>query len=485
MPIQGLNALQVSYSKSWAGLTDENHLYAIYQKEPQLASDIVTQIFNQRGYMGLDNFLSKYPTKMMETDATYRWMLKGDDERAIRIVSFTSAANTQVGKPGLNQEIFTLELEERFFDKTDVLILDDRKFKVQIVSDGYANGTNWVYEVQTMNGTLGAFIPSSLLQAGKRVSRENNFVTNTLNDEYNGPQFSSHFELRNEFSTLAKTQQMPGNMAHQPLLIKMNVGDGQPVTLWSNWQDIVTERQWRAEKARALFYGSTNQKADGTYANKARNGNVIKVGAGLRDQISPSYKFYYTTLTIDYLIEVAQNLSINILPEDQREFLILTGERGMFLFSKVIQDYIAVFNPLGDPRRLTEGSGISNLGYGGQYVTFKAANGIKFTVMHFPEYDNVVHNRLPHPDGGYTENYRMTMMNIGTSNGEPNIQKMGVKGRTDLKWYVSGSTSPYGPNYNGSGGSRVDGYEIFYQTTQGIKLNNPLSCAELIPAVSL
>ena len=115
---------------------------------------------------------------------------------------------------------------------------------------------------------------------------------------------------------------------------------------------------------------------------------------------------------------------------------------------------------------------------------FEGYNGIKYTVMHMPEYDDIIDNRLFHPDGGYTENYRMTIMNIGTTNGEPNIQKMGVKGRTDMKWYVAGSTSPYGPNYSGSGGSEIDGYKIMYQTTQGIMLKNPLSACELIPSVN-
>ncbi len=483
MAVQGLNALQVSYAKSWNGLTTENHLYAIYQNEPQLASDIVTEVFNKMGYMGMDTFLSKYPTMMMDHDGEYRWMLKGDSRRAIKIVAFTSAAYTAVGKPGLNQEIWQLELEERFFSVTDFLIFDDREFGVRIVGEGYANGTNWVYEVQTMDGALGAFIPAQLLTAGRKVSRQHNVVTNTLNDEYNDVSFSSHFEMRNVFTTQAKQQTIPGNMHSRPLLIKMNAGNGKTVDVWTKWSDMETELQWRREKANMLFFSKYNQKADGTFANKARNGFVIKQGAGLRQQISPSYKFYYTSLTLDYLNEVAQNLSINILPEDQREFLILTGERGMYLFSKLIEDKVAVFNPIGNPDRLM-GSG-SNLGFRGQYRTFEGYNGIKFTVMHMPEYDDVVDNRLPHPDGGYTENYRMTIMNIGTTNGEPNIQKMGVKGRTDIKWYVAGSTSPFGAQSNGSGGSEVDGYKIMYQTTHGIKLKNPLSAAELIPSVAL
>ncbi len=481
MPTQGLNSLQLSQPKQWAGLTTENHLYAIYQNEPQLASSVVTEIFNRMGYMGLDNFLSKYPVKTFDHDGEFRWMLKGDERRAIRIVSFTSAANTAVGKPGLNQEIFQLELEERQFGVTDFLIFDDREFGVRIVDDGYSNGTNWVYNVQTMDGATGAFIPSQLLQAGRKVSRQHTTTTNTLGDEYSEPQFSSHFQMSNVFTDLSFSQTVAGNMYDRPILISMKVADGSTVTTWTRWQDIVFEWQWRQMKANHLMYGKINRKDDGTYANKARNGYTVKQGASLRQQISPSYKFYYTTLTLDYLHEVAQNLSINILPEDQREFLILTGERGMFLFSKLIEDKVAVFQPMGNPDRLT-GSG-NNLGFRGQYKTFEGYNGIKYTVMHMPQYDDVIDNRLKHPDGGYTENYRMTIMNIGTTNGEPNIQICKPK-NADKKWYVAGSTSPFGPNYKGSGGSAIDGYQIYTKTSQAIMVKNPLACAELIPSVS-
>jgi len=477
MATQGINALQVSYSKSWAGLTTDNHLYAIYQNEPQLASDIVTEVFNKLGYSGLDNFLSKYPVKIMEHDGEYEWMLKGDDRKAIKIVSFSAA---DLARPGLNQSIFTIEMEERWFGQSDVLQFDDKEYTVRIVSDGYANGLNWIYEVQTMDPTPGSFIPPQLLTAGRKVSRGWNAVTNTLNDEYSGPQFTSHFKMRNIFSTMSKEQVVAGNMHDRPLLIKLTY-DGKPFTTWTRWQDIVTDYQWKKEKANNLMFSKINQKSDGTIANKGRNGFVVKQGAGLRQQISPSYKFYYNQLTLDYLFEVALNLSINILPEDQREFLILTGERGMILFHRLIEDKVHIFQPL-DSKRVF-GSG-QNLGFSGQYKSFLGPQGVKYTVMHMPEYDDPIDNRLPHPDGGYTENYRMTIMNVGTTDGQPNIQKVMPRG-SEKKWYVPGAVNPtQGPQNGGMGASKVDGYSWHYMCTQGIMLRNPLSAAEVIPNVS-
>lgn len=479
---QKISPLQVSYAQSWAGLTTENHLYAIHQLEPQLASNIVTEVFGMMQYVGLDNFLSKYPMQMMDHDAEYRWFLKGDDRKAIPIVGFSATDNT---RPGLNKTSFELTVAEKWFSQSDFIIFDDREYGVRIMDDGTPIGTNWVYTVRHMEPSDAFFVPPGLLSAGRKVSRQNNVVTNTLNKEYSGVEFTSQFEMRNDFSTHSQTYVVPGNMHDRPLLIKMKTPDGKPTTVWTRWQEMVAEFQWKKLLNNAAMFQKSNKNADGTYDMRSSNGFTIKQGAGLRQQISPSHKFYYTTFNLDYLFEVGQTLSINILPEDQREFLILTGERGMYMFSQAVEDKVAIFQPLGDERRLGVGSGVDNLGWGGQYRQYRAYNGIKFTVMHMPEYDDVIDNRLEHPDGGQVENYRMTIMNIGTTKGEPNIVRYGVKGRTELKWYVAGSTTPFGPQKGGMGGSKVDGYEMYRQTTQSIKMCNPLAAAELIPAIAL
>lgn len=473
-----LNDLQVSYAQSWAGLTTDNHLYAIYQNDVQLASDIVTQVFNKLNYQGLENFFSKYPTKVLDHDGEFSWKLKGDDRKAIAIVGYTAADSA---RPGYGKAAFQLELAERFFQKSDYLIFDDRNYGVRIIDEGVSNGTTWVYTVEHMKPSMTHFIPTGLLTAGRRVSKQNNIVTNVLNDEFGGTEFTSHFELRNHFSTLSKEYVVPGNMHDRPLLIGFKTPDGGMEKTWTRWQEMVYNFQWLKEKNRQLMFSESNQNSDGTFSTKAGNGFTIKQGAGLRQQISPSYRFYFSKLTLDYLYEVALNLSINILPEDQREFLILTGERGMIAFHKLIEDKVGIFQPLGDNR--TYGSG-QNRGFGGQYRSFMGPQGVKYTIAHMPEYDDVIDNRLDHPDGGYTENYRMTIMNIGTTNGEPNIQKIVPRGRYDLKGYVAGLTSPYGPNKGGLMSAAIDGYEMKCQTSHAIKLHNPMSAAELIPAVA-
>lgn len=473
---QRINALEVTFAKEWAGLTTENHLYAIFQNEPQMVSNIVTKVFSMNRYAGLDAFINKYPAKEMPHDGEYEWMLKGDDRKAVNILSYTAA---DTNRPGINKTPFRLELAQNFFQQSDKVIFDNRDFSVRIMSDGVPTGTGWSYDVQHMRPEDTHFIPPSLLAAGKKVSKIYSPVARTLNKEYGGVQFTSPFKMRNIFSTLGKQEVVAGNMYDRPMLIKMTDPSGKSATVWTRYQEMVTDWQWEHEKANNLMFSEFNQNSDGTFTMKGSSGYPIFEGAGLRQQISPSYKFFYTDFTIDYLFEIMLGLSENILPEDDREFLLLTGERGMIQFHKAVQDNVSIILPLGVPGRIT-GSG-QNLGVQGQYTQYMFPQGIKVTVMNMPQYNDPIDNRTPHPDGGFTESYRYTIMNIGTTDGEPNIQKVYPRGRKDLKWYVCGSTTPFGPHYNnGLGSSAVDGYEVYRFTNQGIMLRNPLTCAELI-----
>jgi hypothetical protein len=104
--------------------------------------------------------------------------------------------------------------------------------------------------------------------------------------------------------------------------------------------------------------------------------------------------------------------------------------------------------------------------------------------MHMPEYDDPIDNRLEDPDGGFTENYRMTIMNIGTTNGQPNIQKVVPAGRVDQKGYTVGLTSPYGPNHGGMMSHPMDGYGVYYASTEAVMMPNPLTACELLKNVA-
>lgn len=473
---QELNQLQLYFPKSWSGLTTENHLATAYMEHPQLISDVISRVFGLNQYRGLNYLLSKVGTKTVDTDREYEWMLKGDDRKAIPIVSYTASDMT---RPGYNKTIFKIVLTERYFGLSDKIIFDNRDYSVRVMTEPYSDGVNWVYEVQHMKPDATHFIPPALLAAGKQVSKIYSPQERTLNKTYGTTSFTSPFKMRNFFSTIGKMYTVPANMHDRPMVISMlDPQSNQKTNIWTRYAEWEMLAQWEREKENNLIYSEYNANPNGTFDMKGSSNFPIIEGAGLRQQISPAYRFNYTTFNIDYLTEILLNLSINILPEDKREFVALTGERGMVQFHKALEAKAALFQPL-DSRRV-QGSG-QNLRIEGQYVEYRGPQGIKFTLINLPQYNDVVDNRNPHPDGGFTENYRYTILNFGTTEGEPNIVKLYPKNGNKM-WHVPGSTSPYGPkrSFSEASASAVDGYELYTMTTQGVMIKNPMSCCELI-----
>jgi len=480
MANQNVNTLQVYQGKSWSGLTTDNHLGSVFNEQPNLVSSIMSRVFGMYSYAGMDALFSMMGAEEeLPSDADFEWYLKGDDEKAVAIVGFNAA---DVLRPGVNQTIFELVLAEKYFAFTDKLVFDDRRFAVRVMDEPIASGANWVYRVQIMTGDNTLFIPPALLTAGRRVSKDYSPQEKTLSKTAGETHFSSPFKMRNSFSTLRKTYTIPGNMHDRPLVIEMLDPKSMKSTkIWTQYAEWEFMCQWYKEKNRNLMYAESNKGVSGLYNMNGASGFPVIEGAGIRQQISPAYKFQYTQFTIEWLEDVLLNLSINILPEDKREFVALTGERGFVQFHRALENHAARFQPL-DSRRIT-GSG-QNLGFQGQYREYMGPQGIKFTLIHLPEYDNVVSNRLMHPDGGPVESYRYTILNFGTHKGKKNIRRVYPKGRKELMWHIAGSTSPLGPNSSFSKGaaSAVDGYELHCMANQGVIIENPMSCAELIYA---
>lgn len=472
MATNAISNLQLYAPKSWSGLTTENHLGSVFAQEPTLVSNIISRVFGLNQYAGMDYFLSiGGGEEELPDDNDFEWLLKGDDEKALPIVATVTG--------GASGAVILLTLGEKYFAKTDKLILDDGETALRVMQEPYMSGTNWVYPCQAMVFTTAA-VPPTLMVAGAKVSKEYSPQERTLNRTYGETSYTSPFKMRNSLSFMSKTYTVPGNMHQRPLVIEMlDPKSNKTSKIWTQYAEWEFICQWAKEKERMLWFSKSNKQANGTYNMMGESGTPIIEGAGIREQISPSYKFNYNEFTIDFLEDVLLNLSINILPEDQRHFVAFTGERGMVQFHRALENHAARFQPL-DSKRIG-GSG-QNLSFQGQYKEYMGPQGIRFTLVHLPLYDNEVRNRIPHPKGGYTESYRYTILNMGTSGGEKNIKRVYPKGRKELMWHVAGSTSPLGPNTSFSKGSAssVDGYQLFAQAQQGVLIANPMSCCELI-----
>jgi hypothetical protein len=179
------------------------------------------------------------------------------------------------------------------------------------------------------------------------------------------------------------------------------------------------------------------------------------------------------------------DLSEGKIAGDQRQFVLRTGERGAYQFHKALEEYSTLYTPIRNESRVFSASapaGGSNfqmpMGYGGQFVEYMGPNGIKVTLTIDSFYDDRDRNKLAHPDGGVAESYRYDIMDIGTTDGQPNIQKVGIKGMPIIHKYVAGLRNPFDPDGAVTAmGNAVDAWEEHKMYIGGALLRDPSKSA--------
>ena len=490
-----ISPFQMTEAQAWAGLTTKNHLGAIYQTQPQLASKLMTRIHQTNFGLDLDTYLNQFSPLKLDTDDDFTWDLIGSAKKNVPLVearvagTLVAAAST----PGKNFTESELVFPEQWFSDENVLVGEKNElYSMQVIADPTPEGSNWVYRCKLITGDPDLFVPIEELSQGKRFSKDWSLVEQTLSKKGGLVNFVSPFKMRNAFTMIRMQHSVAGNMMDRPFATAWKDEKGTTHKTWTQYEDYQFDYQFRQEKNRLLMYGKSNKAADGTYKNFGKSGHIKKQGAGIRQQMEASNTSVYSKFTIDYLMDILLDLSEGKLPGDKREFVLRTGERGAVQFHKAVEANSELFTPLFNEDRMYKASGGVNgmssikmpLGYGGQFVEYMGPQGIKVNLSIDSLYDDRERNKVESPDGGVAESYRYDILDVGTSDGEPNIRKVYVKGQEDMMGYTVGLRHPFSRN-----GERnimsdsTDGYTYHRGCIVGAMVKDPSRTVTLIPSI--
>lgn len=476
--------------KEWSGLTIKNHLGAAFMVEPQRASKIVTMVHQANIGMDLDSFLDRYPSLTLPTDDDFFWELTGSGRKNVPLVAayIDGSAVSTTSKAGVGFSEFELEFPEAHFSDVNIIVGEKNEvYPIQIIDDPVPSGTNWRYRCKLITGDPALFIPYEELTAGKRFSREWSLVEKTLSKKGGLVSYTSPFKMKNVFSMIRMQETVPGNMIKRPVGVEWlekdpKTGAKKMMRAWEEYRDWRFEVQFREEKNKLLYWATYNRADDGTFKNKGKSGYELEQGAGIRQQIESSNVAFYPTNSFDikWLTNVLLDLSINKLPQDQREFVLRTGERGMVQFSEALEDYAQLYVPLTDSSRVTMSG--NKMTYRGQFLEFMGPQGIKVSVMHDPMKDDLERNKIMHPNGGPAESYVYDILDVGTSDGEPNIRKVYAQGQENIIGYETGLRNPFSlENRVNIMSNATDGYTMHRGFIGGAMVKDPTRCAIIKP----
>ena len=495
-----LNKFQMVGFNHWKGLTKENHLGSIFQLAPQKASTLMVQLLAYYRGKTLDTFLSQFPTKEFDTDDEYTWEVVGSSRRNIPLVEARDASGNVIseGLAGVGKEPFYVVFAEDWFADGEVIAGEmNEVYPLRILGDPRMEGTNAVYKVELMGSNVTG-MPASELVAGKRFSVEYAPVEKELSRKVGDVRFSSPISMRNEFSTIRIQHKVPGSMLNKKLAIGIPVTEatangGLTHTVKDMWMHVVDwelECQWSDYKNNILMYGRSNRTASGEYLNFGKSGNVIKMGAGLREQMEVANTTYYNDFSLKLLEDALYELSAAKLDFGDRYFIIKTGERGAAQFHKAVLNEISgwtqfeIDNSSVKVIDKTSSPLHSNaLKAGFQFVEYMAPNGVRVKIDVDPFYDDPVRNKILHPDGGVAESYRYDILYIGTMD-QPNIFKCKVRGDEEYRGYQWGLRNPFtGQKNNPYMSFDEDSAVIHRMATLGVCVLDPSRTMSLIPAI--
>jgi hypothetical protein len=497
-----VNFLQMTDAKSWSGMTTKNHLGAIFESRPQLASKMITRMLSQYYGTSLDAQLSQIPSLTLDTDDDYTWKLIGSAERNIPLVEARYQGSTVTSTDygiGANGTEFLLVFAERLFSDVNVIVGEKNEiYPIRVLDDPSPEGTNWLYRVEMWGNSKVDGMPGEELVAGKRFSKDYSPVEDTLSIKGGEVSYTSPISFRNTFSRIRMQYTAPGNMKDAKFAAEFTQlgpnGEKKTFVTWMEYQNWVFEHQFAQEKNRLLWYGRSARDSKGKFSSVGKSGHIISAGAGLREQMEISNTFFYSKFTADYITNILTELSEGKLSIDERKFVIRTGERGAILFHKAIAAEASGWTPLFDQAAQTKVSSPLHENarkFGFQYTEFLAPNGIHVKVEIDPIYSDPVRNKMMAPNnghffGGVAESYRMDILDMGTVEGEANIRKVYASNVPDTTGYIPGLRHPFSPT--GERGMNLmatpkDGYEVHKFATCSGFIKDVSRTASLIPSI--
>lgn len=492
-----LGKFQMVGFQHWKGLTKENHLGSAFLTAPQKATNLMVQLLAYQRGKTLDTFLNQFPVREFEDDSEYTWDVIGSSRRNIPLVEARDENGTVVtlesGMVGVGTAPFYLVFAEDWFADGEYIVGNlNELYQFRVLGDPRMEGTNAVYKVELAGGnTTGC--PAERLLAGERFSIEAAFVEKELSRKVGDIRFSTPVSMRNEWSNIRIQHKVPGSMLNKKLAVGIPVvrdGKRDVKNMWMHVVDYEVEVQFSEYKNNALAFGRSNRNANGEYMNFGKSGNVIKTGAGLYEQMEVANTMYYNTFSLKLLEDALYELSAAKLDFGDRYFVIKTGERGAIQFHKAVLNAVS-----GWTQFVTDGNAAiikktsSNLhsnalSAGFQFVEYLAPNGVRVKVDVDPYYDDVVRNKVIHPNGGVAMSYRYDIMYIGTMD-QPNIFKCQIKGQPEYRGYQWGPfRNPFtGASNNPYASFDEDAAVIHKYATLGVCVLDPTRTMSLIPAV--
>lgn len=458
-----LGLYQMGEFRSWGGLTTKEmlktYLGTELEKDPQWATDQMIQIMaaNHGAYL-LEAFLSKFGTKKFKDDDFFYWKIIADAEKSIPLVEARDE-NGNVITPSTNKMVgagtvpFYLVFATRYFFNGEVIGGNlNEVYPMKVIGEGVEEGSNYVYKVELMGGNTNG-IPSERLLAGEKFTYDYAPTSRRFDRSKGGLRYGSSSAMRNSFSEIRlwdKQDDITGDTGFvigYPCITGYQ--NGKPTyEVKKRWIDVVKwtfEKTWSEYKNKCMAYSVSNETESGEVRNWDNNGEVIRVGSGLFEQLDSAGVISYTDFSLEQLSDEILKLVTNVTSYGDRVYVMRTGTGGFMQFSKAVSNMAeghgwskaSAQNPA-TIQKVNSEYHKNSLGYGYQFAEYYGPMGIVLKCEIDPMYDDRTREgKILWKNGLPAKSFRYDIWDLGNSN-EQNIFKAEVTSKPEMRGYTSG-----------------------------------------------
>lgn len=455
-----------------------------YQLEPQWLSQKVTHLSYALGATYTGN---NFPMLAMTEGAghvktikgiEYKYPLIGKIKRTSMVAKSTYAATD---KPGVGNSPFRVIFADRQFSDNQILYTPS-EYQVQVKGDPIRVGEGYQYTLQIFGtGNPTSYLPVSDLQAGKiwgggvhKVGFENSKAVESRN--YLGG------TANNMISVVRNDYQMRGDYTDQVMKYQI-VADGKTFTTYADWEEFLSEMQFREACEEDLWWSTYGKGADGDLHNiDPDTGVPITSGAGIDQQIT-NVDTYGVNLTFDKLNSIIRDVFFNIVgPKPMIE--MWTGTLGFEAFDRAMKSELGGFTQgvLVDSTTFQSGDNSWDLVYGAYFNGFRHVDGAMIKVIKHPMFDKGVKAEISDADpltGLPLRSGDFYFLDVSTYEGERNIQYVTRENYEYKHWYTGGSFLPPGAPKTSVRSHDRDASAWHTMKSQGAQIMNPTACFKL------
>jgi hypothetical protein len=452
-----------------------------------------------------ETLLSSQKTEFFPDDRPISWHTIGKpvrqcDLKEARLEDGTviNANSGMIGKGGTR---FYLVYRTKMFHKSELLIGPMRSlYQFRIDEEPISEGSDTVYAVRLMAGA-DTGCPADLLLPGTPFTYDFAPMESEQGTPHGGIRAQTPAMDRTEWTVISKAKSFTGRAdRQQAFLVNVELADANGnkgvYKSWFDYESEIFRREWEREKTNAKLFARSNRNSNGTYLTVGESGHVIKEGDGLIVQMDRGYYAEYNDFNnfslegmVDALSDIVEEGQI---PFNKRKFVVVTGLRGMTQASNWIKNQTNGWTQLEvDAAALGIINKVSNpahdvsLGFGAQFTSFRAPNGIVLNFMVDMSLDDRNRNMEPGPDGkGVMSSYVYYILDLGNG-GESNVVNCRVQDTMfeDEYAYVLGLRNPWGfKTPNNMRAHLKDESEIGVMSTMGGYIRDPYRCFIYKPA---